>query len=293
MHPVSVTHHPTEQTVRHASVSIPTTVIRPTGRWGQLDAIQLWEYRELVYFMVWRDLKARYKQAVLGVGWVVLQPLFTMFIFTFIFSYLARVPSDGSPYPVFAFAALVPWTYFAQAVSRSGMGLVNSAGLISKVYFPRLIIPLASVTTPFADFLLALAVLFGLLAWYQIMPSAAVLLLPAFIFMAFLAAFSLGLWLSALNVRYRDVVHVIPFIVQVGMLASPVAYPVSLVPPQWQGLYALNPMVAVIEGFRWCLLSAPGPTLEMVALGSLTIVVLLASGLMYFIATARTFADII
>jgi homopolymeric O-antigen transport system permease protein len=272
---------------------IPSVVIQPTGRWGQLELSQLWEYRELVYFMVWRDLKTRYKQAVLGVGWAVLQPLLTVLIFTLIFSHFVRVPVDNVPYVLFAFAALVPWTYFAQAVSRGGMGLVNSGGLISKVYFPRLIIPLAAAITPLADFLLAFGMLIGLFAWYQWMPSAAVLLLPAFTFMAFLAALSVGLWLSALNVRYRDVAHVIPFVVQVGMLASPVAYPVSIIPAGWQHLYALNPMVAVIEGFRWCLLSTPAPSLEMVALGALTIVVLLTSGIVYFVSTARTFADII
>jgi lipopolysaccharide transport system permease protein len=258
-----------------------------------LNLSALWEYRELVYFMVWKDVKARYKQTALGVAWAVLQPLMTVAIFTMIFSYFARVPSHGIAYPVFALAALVPWTYFSQAVSRTGLGVVGTANLVSKVYFPRLIIPLSAAASPLVDLALTFVVLLGMMAWYQHMPPAAVVFLPLFAAMAFLAAMAFGLWLSALNVRYRDVQFLIPFFVQTGMLVSPVAYPVSLVPAQWQGIYSLNPMVAVIEGFRWCLLGAPPPGLEMIGLGAFTILAFLLSGVLYFNATERTFADII
>jgi lipopolysaccharide transport system permease protein len=279
--------------VLQAVGDVPTIVIEPSRTLFKLDLQALWEYRELVYFMVWKDVKSRYKQTALGIAWAVLQPILTMLIFTVIFSYVARIRTHGISYPMFAFAALVPWTYFSQAVSRTGAGMVSTANLISKVYFPRLIIPLSTAATPMVDFALAFLVLLGMMLWFQHVPPAVVVLLPAFMLMAFLAAIGFGLWLSALNVRYRDVQHLIPFVVQTGMLASPVAYPVSLVPAQWQALYSLNPMVAVIEGFRWCLLGAPAPDLTMIALGLLTTTVLILGGLVYFNATEKTFADII
>lgn len=268
-------------------------VIEPDTRLFSLDLDALWEYRELIYFIVWKDLKTRYKQTALGVGWAVLQPFLTMLIFTMIFSYVVHLPLQGIPYPLFAFTALVPWAYFSQAMSRSGMALVGNANLISKVYFPRLIIPLAAVTTPFVDLVLTSLVLLGLMAWYQHLPSMAVVWLPLFVGLAFLAALAIGLWLAALNVQYRDVTHVIPFLVQVGLFASPVAYPSSMVPAAWQGVYALNPMVAVIEGFRWCLLDTTPPSLQTIALGTLTVAVLFVSGLAYFKSTERKFADVI
>lgn len=272
---------------------LATIVIRPTRGSLGIDARSLWEYRELVYFLVWKELKTRYKQTALGATWAVLQPFMTMLIFTVIFAYVARIPTAGIPYPLFAYSALVPWTYFSQGLTRGGAALVTNANLISKVYFPRLIIPIVSAATPLVDLALALAFLVGMLAWYQVMPPLYFVLLPVFILMAFAAAFSAGLWLSALNVRYRDVGHVIPFLVQFGVLASPVAYPASLVPETWRLLYALNPMVAVIEGFRWCLLGAPPPSLAMIGLGVVTISALFYTGLRYFKATERTFADII
>ena len=270
-----------------------TTIIQPRRGFAGLDLRPVWDYRELVYFLVWKELKTRYKQTVLGVLWAILQPFFTMLIFTLIFSYLARIPSREVPYPLFAYAALVVWTYFAQALTRGGTGLVNNANLISKVYFPRIILLIVAATTPAVDMGLAMIFLVAMLAWYQVVPSLAVFLLPLFMAMAFLAAFSIGLWLSALNVRYRDIGHLIPFLVQFGVLASPVAYPVSLVPLHLQGFYALNPMVAVVEGFRWCLLSTPAPSLGMIVCGMLTISVMLSSGLWYFKTTERTFGDII
>lgn len=254
---------------------------------------EFWEYRELVYFMVWRDLTTRYKQTALGIGWAILQPVFTMLIFSLIFSRVAKIPTGDTPYALIAFTGLVPWTYFSQAVGRSGQSLIKDSNLISKVYFPRLIIPLAASITPMIDFALAFLVMAAMLLWYQVAPGPQALMLPLFVLMAAAAAFSVGLWFSALNVRYRDVQHIIPFFVQIGMFASPVAYPTYLVPQQWQTIYALNPMVAVIEGFRWCLLGAAAPTPAMVGMGLLTIAVLAPTGFLYFKSTERTFADVI
>jgi homopolymeric O-antigen transport system permease protein len=256
--------------------------------WGDL-----WDYRELVLFMVWRDVAARYKQTVLGIAWAVIQPVLTMLMFSFIFGRIAQIPTGDIPYSLMAFAAIVPWTYFAQAVSRSGLGMVKEANLISKVYFPRLILPLATSITPLIDFVLAFLFLIGMLIWYQMVPGPAVLALPLFIIMAFAAALGISLWLAALNVRYRDVQYLIPFFVQIGMFASPVAYMTNLVPEEWQMVYALNPMVGVIEGFRWCLLGTPAPSLQLIGMGLLTIALVLPSGFVYFKATERTFADII
>lgn len=268
-------------------------VIEPTRNLFDLELRELWAYRELVFFMVLRDVSTRYKQTALGVGWALLQPLLTMVIFTLVFSHVARIPTPGVVYPLFAFTALVPWSYFAQAVSRTGFGLVRDSSLISKVYFPRLIIPLAATITPLVDLALAFLMLAALMTWFHVAPGFEVFLLPIFVVMAFAAAAGIGLWLSALNVRYRDVAHVIPFVVQIGMFASPVAYSAQLVPQQWQLLYALNPMVCVIEGFRWTLLGTAPPTPEMIGMGLLTIALLLPSGLLYFRATERTFADVI
>ena len=203
-------------------------------------------------------MKVRYKQTVIGTGWVILQPLLTMMIFTVVFSYMAKIPSDGLPYPIFAYTALLPWTYFAQAMGRSGAGLVGNANLISKVYFPRLIIPFAAVVTPAVDFLLSFVILLGLMVWYGITPTWGVLFLPLFLLLALMTALAVALWLSPLHVRYRDVGYIIPFMAQFWMYASPVIYPVSLVPERWRLLYSLNPMVGVIEGFRWALLGKEG-----------------------------------
>ena len=237
----------------------PTVLIAPTRGLFDLDLKAVWDYRELLYFMVWRDVKVRYKQTVIGVAWVVLQPLLTMILFTVIFGYLARIPSDGLPYPLFAYTALLPWTYFSQALTRSGGGLVGNANLISKVYFPRLIIPLSSVVVPVVDLLLCFVILLGLMIWYGVAPTWGVLALPLFLLLALMTALAVGLLLSPLHVKYRDVGYVVPFLVQFWMFASPVIYPVSLVPEQWRLLYSLNPMVGVIEGFRWALLGKESP----------------------------------
>jgi lipopolysaccharide transport system permease protein len=276
-----------------AGTTLPRIVIQPDEMSMGTQLSALWEFRELLYFMVWRDVKTRYKQTVLGVGWAILQPLFTTLIFTVVFAYFARMPSEGVPYPLFALSALLPWIYFSQALTRSSTGLVGNANLISKVYFPRLILPLASATTPLVDFFLTFLVLVGLMAWYGVAPTSAIFYLPLFTTMAFVAALAISLWLSALNVKYRDVSHLIPFLVQIWMYASPVVYPVSLVPPHWREIYGMNPMVTVVEGFRWCLVQAPAPDLRRALLSSLLTLVVLAGGLKYFKSTERTFADVI
>jgi lipopolysaccharide transport system permease protein len=271
----------------------PTVVIQPKKGLLHLDLRAVWQYRELWYFLVWRDVKVRYKQTAIGAGWAILQPLMTMAVFTAIFGKLAKIPSDGLPYPVFAYAALLPWTFFAEALGRSGRSLVGNAHLITKVYFPRLIIPLASATTPMVDFLLSFSVLLGLMAGYGIAPTWRVLVLPFLLLLALLTALSVTLWLSPLNVRYRDVAHTLPFLTQIWMFASPVVYPVTLVPERWRLLYGLNPMAGVIEGFRWAMLGKRGPDFFLMALSAAVVLVLLLSGIVYFKRMERTFADVV
>ena len=271
----------------------PTVVIQPRKGLFDLDLGAVWEYRELLYFLVWRNVKVRYKQTAIGATWVILQPLLTMMIFTVVFSYLAKIPSDGLPYPIFAYTALLPWHYFSQATNRTGTGLVGSANLITKIYFPRLLIPLASVVTPAVDFLLSFVILLGLMVWYGIAPTWGVLFLPLFLLLALMTALAVGLWLSPLNVRYRDIRYTLPFVTQFWMYASPVIYPVSLVPEQWRLLYSLNPMVGVIEGFRWALLGKEGVDFGVMAVSAVVVIALLFAGVIYFKHMERTFADII
>ncbi len=268
-------------------------VVEPRKGFFHLDLPALWEYRELLYFLIWRDVKVRYKQTLIGAAWAVLQPVMTMIIFTAVFGHFAKIPSDGVAYPVFAFTALLPWTYFSQAILGSSSSLVGNAHLISKVYFPRLIVPLAATMTPLVDLLLSFLTLLGLMLWFGIAPTWGVVTLPLFLLLALLTALAVSLWLSALNVRYRDVGYTVPFLVQCWMYASPVAYPVSLVPEQWRLLYGLNPMVGVIEGFRWACLGKAGLDLGVTAMSALAVAVVLAGGLVYFTRMERTFADIV
>jgi lipopolysaccharide transport system permease protein len=270
-----------------------STVIQPGRGLFDLDLGAVWEYRELLYFLAWRDVKVRYKQAAMGVAWVVLQPLLTMMIFTVIFSHLARIPSDDLPYPLFAFAALLPWTYFNQALTRGGGGLVSNANLITKVYFPRLIVPLSAAAAPLVDFLPSLAILLGLMAWYGAAPTWGVLALPLFMLHALATALAVALLLSPLHAQYRDVGHIIPFLAQFWMYASPVIYPVSLVPEQWRLLYSLNPMVGVIEGFRWALLGKASPDFGVMGVSAVVVLVLLAVGLVSFRRAERTLVDVV
>src|SRR6266446_1233255 len=274
-------------------VAEPTVVIQPSRGLLHLDLGAVWQYRELLYFLIWRDVKVRYKQTVIGVGWAIIQPVMSMVIFTVIFGNFARIPSDGLPYPLFAYAAILPWSYFSQAIARSGASLVGDANLISKVFFPRVIVPLSSALAPLVDFALAFVVLLGMMAWFGIAPTPAVIAVPLLLFLALLTALAVGLWLSALNVRYRDVGHTIPFLVPLWMFASPVVYPLSLVPEKWRFLYSLNPMAGVIEGFRWALLGKASPDLAVTTATSVMVVALLFGGLVYFKHTERTFADVI
>jgi lipopolysaccharide transport system permease protein len=267
--------------------------IRPSRGWVSLDLHNLWEYRELLYFLVWRDVKVRYKQTVLGVAWVALQPLATTLIFTVIFGNLAKIPSENLPYAVFAMAGLLPWNYFAGAFSRGGQSLVGSAHLISKVYFPRMIIPIASIAAGLVDFVIVLLLLIALMLFFGITPTAAIVTLPLFLLLAIATALGVSLWLSALNVQYRDVGYLIPFVSQFWMYATPVVYPASLIPEQWRLLYALNPMTGVVEGFRWALFGtgqAPGALLS-VSVG--IVLVLLAGGAFFFKRMEDTFADVV
>jgi lipopolysaccharide transport system permease protein len=270
-----------------------STVVEPSRGWFDLDLKTLWLYRELLYFLVWREIKVRYKQTGLGIAWAVLQPLMTMAIFTVVFGLFVNVPSDGLPYPLFALAALLPWTYFAEALSRSSACLVGDAQLIRKVYFPRLIMPLAAVVSPTVDCFLGFLLLLVLMAWYGVIPTWGLIMLPGFLLLGLVTALSVGLWLSALNVRYRDVRHTIPFLIQCWLYASPVAYPVSLVPDSWRTLYALNPMAGVIEGFRWALLGQASPDLSVMLVSLLAVLGLLIGGLIFFHAMEQTFADLI
>jgi len=267
--------------------------IEPQRGLAALDFPSLWRYRELLYFLVLRELKVRYKQAALGAAWAVVQPVFAATIFTIIFGMFAHLPSDGLPYVLFAFAGVLPWTYFGEALRRASTGLVEDSELIRKIYFPRLVLPTAAVIAPLVDFLISLAVLVVLMIWYHISATPSLLLLPAFIVMNVGLALAFGLWLGPLNVRYRDVKQILPFLIQVWMYASPVVYPLSMVPERWRPLYSLNPMVGIIEGFRWTLLGTAAPDATAMALTAASTIVLLVGGLLYFKRAERSFADVI
>lgn len=267
--------------------------IEPSRGWVSLRLREIWRYRELLYFLTWRDIKVRYKQTALGASWAILQPFLTMVVFTLFFGGLANIGSDGVPYPIFSYAALVPWTFFANSLSQAANSLVSSANLITKVYFPRLIIPVATVLSGVVDFSLAFLVLIGMMLFYGISPTVAVFWLPAFLLLAFATALGVGLWLAAINAQFRDVRYVVPFIVQFWLFISPVIYPASEIPKAWRSLYAVNPMVGVIEGFRWALLgttTAPG---AMILVSGIVAAVILVSGSFYFRRLERVFADLI
>ena len=267
--------------------------IEPSKGWVALRLHEMWEYRELVFFLAWRDIKVRYKQTALGAAWAVIQPFFTMLVFSLFFGRLAKVPSDGIPYPLFAYCALVPWTYFAHGLAESSNSLVGQAHLIKKVYFPRLVVPTSTVLAGLLDFLIAFLVLVGMLFWYGRTPTWHIVFLPGLVALALVTALGVGLWLSAINVQYRDVRYTIPFLTQVWMFMTPIAYSSSLLQAKWRIVYALNPMVGVVEGFRWALLGtgrAPGPSL---IVSSAAALVILVSGAFYFRRMERTFSDIV
>jgi lipopolysaccharide transport system permease protein len=275
------------------STQVPRVVIEANQRLLNLELRPVWEYRELLLFLIWREVSVRYKQTLIGATWVILQPLLTALIYAVIFGTLIKVPSDGIPYVIFAFSALVPWRYFSSAIERSSASLIVNVNLLTKVYFPRLIIPISAVAVPLVDIALSMLILIGMMMLAGIMPTWRVLVLPVFLAMAVLSALAAGLWLSALNVRYRDVTQLVPFGVQILMYLSPVVYPMALVPEHWRWLYSLNPMVGVIEGFRWALLGTNylNPVSLVASLGA--VLVLLVSGLFYFRRVEDTFADVI
>ena len=276
-----------------SSFDTPIVIVKPSKGWTSLKLDELWEYRELLYFLTWRDIKVRYKQTVLGAAWAIIQPFFTMVVFSLFFGKLARVPSDGIPYPIFAYAALVPWTFFANGLNQSASSLVGDANLIKKVFFPRLAIPISIVIAGVVDFVLAFIVLLGMMVFYGIFPTLNIIWLPFLLLLTFITALGTGLWLSALNVQFRDVRYTVPFLTQFWLFATPIAYPSSLLSEPWRTLYGINPMVGVVEGFRWALLgtdTAPGPIMivsSLVALG------LLIGGAYYFRRLEKSFADVI
>jgi lipopolysaccharide transport system permease protein len=276
-----------------ADGELQTTIIVPAQRVLALNLRELWSYRELLFLFAWRDATVRYKQSVVGIGWAVIQPLLMMLIFTLVFGRFAKLPSDGVPYTVFTLCALIPWNYFARSLQDSSNSVVGATQLITKIYFPRLVLPLSKVFSGLIDLAVAFVLLAAVMAWHRITPSAAIVVLPLFIGMAMLAALSVSLWLTALNVKYRDVSFVVPFLVQIWMYASPVAYSASIIPERWRTLYALNPMVAVIEGFRWAVLGKQPPAAGPMLVSFSIVLLLLISGLYYFRRMEQTFADTI
>lgn len=278
---------------RSVAAPLPVIVVQASRWWVPLELRELWAYHELLYFLIWRDIKVRYKQTALGAGWAIIQPFGTMVVFSIFFGHLARIPSAGVPYPIFAYSALVPWMYFANALTQSSNSLVEHERMITKVYFPRLIVPMATVLAGLVDFSLAFIILIGMMLYYGIVITTAICAVPFFVLLAIATVLGVGLWLSALNVQYRDVRYTVPFLIQFWLFATPVAYPSSLVPERWRALYGLNPMVGVIEGFRWALLGqaqAPGLLL---GVSVVTVSSILVSGLYYFRRVERTFADVV
>jgi len=274
-------------------------ILRPTRGWSALNLGDLWRYRELIYFLIWRDVKVRYKQTALGASWAILQPFITMVVFTLLFGRLAKLPSDGIPYPLFSYTGLLPWGLFTKAIGDAGRSMVTNRSMITKVYFPRLSIPLASVLSGLVDFGLAFLVLIGMILVYNYVPALdyqvvitpAILTLPLFLLLALVTSLGVGLWLSALNVQYRDVNYILPFLTQFWLFITPIAYPASMIPEKWQLLYSLNPMTGVVEGFRWALLGANEAPSPMIAVSSIIAILLMVSGLFYFRRMERTFAD--
>jgi lipopolysaccharide transport system permease protein len=272
---------------------LPLTRIRPTRGWAPVGLRELWRYRELLYFLSWRDVKARYKQTMLGVAWAIIQPFCTMLVFTLFFGRLVGIPSEGLPYPLFAYTALVAWNFFAGGLDKASSSLVVGSNLITRVYFPRLTMPLGAVVSGIPDLALALVVVLGMMVYYGVWPSPTLLVLPLFVLLAFVAALGPALWLSALYVQYRDIRHVVPFLTQLWLFSTPVAYPSTLVPESWRVVYGLNPMVAVVEGFRWALVGTPGPSGPVLVASCVVALTVLVGGAFYFRRMESTFADVV
>jgi len=276
-----------------APLELHETVIEPTQGWLSLELGDLWRYRELLFFLTWRDVKVRYKQTALGAAWAVLQPLLTMMLFSVVFGYFAGLPSEGIPYPVFTLTALLPWQLFAYALTQSSTSLVNDKNLITKIYFPRLVIPLSSVLSALLDFAITLLLLIAMMLIYRLPITWRLLTLPLFVGFALVTAISVSLWLSALNVQYRDVRYTLPFLTQFWMYATPIAYSATIVPERFRWLYSLNPMTGVVEGFRWALLGTDGPVGLPILVSILAVIVLLVGGVMYFKHMEDSFADVV
>jgi lipopolysaccharide transport system permease protein len=277
-----------------ATDDLPEIIIRPSKGWAALRLRELWEYRELLYFLAWRDIKVKYKQAALGAAWAIIQPFMTMVAFTLFFGNLADIPSDGVPYPIFSYTALIPWTFFAVGLAQASNSLIADANLVRKVYYPRMVSPIAGVISAIPDFFLAFLILIGMMVFYGIYPDPIrLLLLPPLMLLAFTTALSVGLWLSALNVEYRDIRYTIPFLTQFWLFITPIAYPSSLLDEPWRTIYGLNPMAGVIEGFRWALLGSGDPPGLMVLVSTLVTLVVLIGGLFYFRRMERSFGDVI
>ena len=276
-----------------SNADLPVFVIQPSHGWVSLRLRELWEYRELLYFLTWRDIKVRYKQTVIGAAWAIIQPFFTMVVFTLFFGRLAKIPSEGVPYPIFSYTALLPWTFFAQAMNQSSNSLVGSANLLTKIYFPRLVIPLSATIAPLVDFAIAFTLLVGMMFFYQIYPTSAVIWLPAFLLLAFTASLGVGLWLSAMNVQYRDVRYTVPFLTQLWLFATPVIYPSSMLHGPWRIILGLNPMTGVVEGFRWALLGIGDAPAGMIWASVGISLLLVVTGLIYFNRMEKTFADVV
>jgi len=278
---------------QNPTLDIPLIRIRPSSERLANGLKELWHFRELLYFLVWRDVKVRYKQTAIGAAWAIIQPVLTMLIFTLVFDKFAKMPSDGLPYPIFSFAALLPWTYFSKALNQSVSSVVADANLITKVYFPRLLLPLSAVVGGLIDFAIAFVFLLGMMAWYGLAPQWGILLLPSFVLLTMLTALSVGVWLSVINVRYRDVGQAIPFLVQIWLFASPVAYSISVVPDKWRFLYYLNPLAGIIEGFRWALLGNQNPPIIVLVSTTAMVLALLYGGIVFFKRMEKTFADVV
>jgi lipopolysaccharide transport system permease protein len=297
-YPTSVRASPAFDQVMHASAqntahSKPKLILEPRGRWSVLAFQELWRYRELLYFLTWRDIKVRYKQTLIGAAWAILQPLLTMLVLAIVFGRLVGVSSEGMPYPLFAFAGLLPWTFFATALGFSGISIVSNSQLVSKVYFPRLFLPTAAVIPALVDFVIAFVFLLGLMLWYGVVPTLTILTVPLFLLLAFVTVLGVGIWLSALDVKYRDIRYLIPFLTQFWLFATPVAYPSSYIPEQWRTLYALNPLVGVVEGFRWALLGQQFELGNTIWVSAAVSIVLVVSGLFYFRRMERQFGDLV
>jgi lipopolysaccharide transport system permease protein len=271
---------------------VPIIKIRPMNGWVPIDLKEIWEYRELLQTFVIRDIKVRYKQTALGAAWAVIQPLFMMVVFTLFFGKLAKIPSEGIPYPIFSYAALLPWTLFAEGLSRSTGSMISNAGIMTKVYFPRLILPISGVVSPLVDFAIAFVILLGMMLYFGFYPTVNILWLPAFILLALATSLGVGLWLSALNVQYRDFQYTVPFLIQLWLFASPVVYPSTLLPEPYRMIYGLNPMAGVIEGFRWALLGASPPS-SLIVVSVVVATAILISGAFYFRRMEKTFADVV